>query len=215
MDIFQITAIVGAITGCASLIWNMTTYLGFDLELYSHYLSFGFKKKNMEHLLILTGQSKDVSNYSDDVIMFNGWFKFLLRKEGQRFKNHHVSLLGIELDEEIRKLLSNILAEPFSDITLFPNKEAKDLKLFEGTFLEVEVHSNHLFLKKDWKRCMNLQLNELAETINELIKKENYKVNVHLTTYKYPLIYKKKDNCFQRECLRKRAAQILRRPLKI
>jgi hypothetical protein len=40
MEITPITAVVGAITGYVSLILNILTYVGFDLEIYDSDLSF-------------------------------------------------------------------------------------------------------------------------------------------------------------------------------
>ncbi len=213
MDITPITATIGAITGCASLIWNITTHLGFDLEFYSHFLSFDYNKNAIKSPSIFLEKNQDVSKYADDALVLRGWFKFLLRKEGKRFKNHHVNLLSIGFEEEPRNFLEKILVDPASHIVLFPDQETKDLKLFEGSFLEVNVHSNSLWLKKDWKDRIDLQKNDLKETLYELIKKEKYKVNVNLTTYKYPLVFEKKGAFFQHEHLGKRALKVLRRPV--
>ena len=139
----------------------------------------------------------------------------MLRKEGQRFKNHHVDLFGIELDEGTKKFLGQILSDASSNLTLFPDKEPKATKLIEGYPIEIEAHSNSLFLKKDWQNCVNVELSVLEETLKSLIEKEQYKVNIHLTTYKYPVVYENEDGFFRRECLRKKVVSLLRRPINI
>jgi hypothetical protein len=216
MDITPITAVVGAITGCASLLWNILTYIGFNLEIYSSYLSFEhddaiFRKEILKY----TGATKNTDKYSDDAMILRGWFKLLLRKEGQRFKNHHVDSLSIELGEELRDTLANILAEPPSYIPLFPSGETKELRLFEGAPIEVKVHSNSLFLKKDWKNLTNLRLDELTKKLNDFIEKDENKIYVQLTTYKFPLAYEKKGDWFHREYLWKRTVNSIRWHLKI
>jgi len=214
MEITPITAVIGAITGCVSLIWNIIIYSHFDLEIYHHYLSFKHIKKPLEgSFSAYIRKLQNSSHYSDDAIVIQGWFKFVLRKEGQRVKNHHLDLLTIDLDEELRVFLSTIVAEPLSHTALFLNKETKDLKLYEGCPMEIEVHSNSLFLKKDWASRINLSVDELEEKLNELIEKGEYKINVQLTTYKYPLTYEKRNNYFQRENLRRRLVRALQRPL--
>ena len=217
MDITLITAVVGAITGCASLIWNIFTYVGFNLEIYT--LSISFEKKEdpwiYKQFLKFTEPEKDISKYSNDVIVIRGLFRILLRREGQRFKNHHVNSLGIQLNKELRETLSPILAEPPLYIVLFPSGETKDLRLFEGVPSEVKVHSNPLFLKKDWESLTNMRLDEVTKKLDDFIKKGQYKLDIQLTTYKYPLIYEKKGDWFHREYLWKRAVNSVRWRLKI
>ena len=216
MDITPITAVVGAITGCASLLWNILTYKGFDLEIYSSYLSFEHNDSILrKEILKYTGATKNTDKYSDDAMILRGWFKLLLRKEGQRFKNHRVNSLGIELGEELRDTFANILAEPSSYISLFPSGETAKLRLFEGAFTEVEVYSNPLFLKKDWKSLTNLRLDELTKKLNDFIEKGENKIYVQLTTYKFPLAYEKKGDWFHREYLWKRAVKSIRWRFKI
>lgn len=217
MDMTSVTAVVGAITGCASLLWNINTYVGFDLEIYSHHLSFEreadpWKWKEIQKL---TEANKDISKYSDDVIVLRGWFKFLLRKEGKRFNNHHVDSMSLELDNGLRNTLVNILAEPPLFIVLFPYGETKDLRLCEGAPSEVEVHSNPLFLKREWKSFTNLRPDELTKKLNECLEKGKYKINVQLTTYRYPLTYKKEGDWCHREHLWERAVNSIRWRLKI
>jgi hypothetical protein len=194
MDIISITAIIGAITGCAALIWNIITYSGFDLEICTHFLSVEYKEKINRTLLTLSMENKDISNYSDNAIFLKGWFKLLLRKEGQRYRNHHINIFTIDLEGEIKEFLANITADFNLHIPLFCNEEIKDLKLFEGLPLKINVHSNPLLLKKDWKGYINLDLDQFNDKLDELIAKEEYKINVGLTTYKYPFTYEKKDN---------------------
>lgn len=218
MNMTSITAVVGAITGCASLIWNILTYMGFDLEIYDSSLSFEDDSKKpipWKEFLKYTGSTNDTSKYSDDVMVLRGWFKFLLRKEGQRFKNHHVDSLSIVLNQEVRDTLSNILAEPPSYIPLFPHGETKELRLFEGTPTDVKVFSNPLFLRKDWITLTNLRLDDLIKKLNDLMEKGGNKTYVTLTTYKYPLAYEKRGDWFHRECLWKRAVNSVRWRLKI
>jgi hypothetical protein len=219
MEITPITAVVGAITGYVSLIWNILTYVGFDLEIYDSDLSFEHYDNQGKELLKYAGMTKDTDTikHSDDAIVLRGWFKFILRKEGQRFKNHHVSSLSIELDEELRYTLSNILADPPSYIALVPSGKDEVRKLFEGAPTEIKVHSipTPFFLKKDWKSLTNMRVDELTEKLNDLLKKGENKTYVLLTTYKYPLAYEKKGDRFYRENLWKRTVNSIRWHLKI
>ena len=80
---------------------------------------------------------------------------------------------------------------------------------------EVEVYSNPLFLKKDWKSLTNLRLDELTKKLNDFIEKGENKIYVQLTTYKFPLAYEKKGDWFHREYLWKRAVKSIRWRFKI
>ena len=212
MDATSIAAIVGATTGCVSLIWNILTHVGFDLEIYSFHLSFERDAGTSKEILKYTG--RDITKYSDDAVILRGWFKFLLRKEGQRFKNHHVDSLSIVICKELKETLSSILAEQPSWLPLFAAGGNDELRLLEGAPTEVRVHSNPLYLRKDSKSLTNLEFDELLKKLNNLITKEEEKIYVTLTTYKYPLAFEKKGDWFHREHLWKRTVNSIRWRLK-
>lgn len=219
MEITPITAVIGAITGCVSLLWNILTYVGFDLEIYDYDLSFEHYDTQGNMLLKYAGMTKDTDSikHSDDAIVVRGCFRFLLRKEGQRFKNHHVSSLSIELDEDLRYTLSNILSDPPSYIALVPSGETPKGRLFEGAITEIKVHSIPIpfFLKREWKCSTNMQLDDVIKKLNDLLSKGKNKTYVVLTTYKYPLAYEKRGDRFYRENLWKRTVNSIRWRLRI
>ena len=179
-------AFIGAITGSIALIWNIINHLKFKLEIYSHYLSVSYSERASQSMLKISNRNVDLSNYSDNAIILNGWFKLLLRKEGKSYRNHCVTLFVIELQGELKKLLNDIIVDSGSDIILFCNEENEYPKPPEGLPLEIKVHSNPIFLTKDWKNHIDNPA-QIKEKISELIDRKYYKINIQLTTYKYPI----------------------------
>ncbi len=203
IEIFALIAgIIGTLTGIAALIWNLINHLKFILDIYSCNLSARYKEKTSKFALILQNKlnCKDFSNYSDNAIVFNGQFRLLLRREAPTYRNHRISLVTVESRRKLKNILKNILADKTLSITLFCEGKHDYPELSAGLPIEIDTHSNPEFLKKDWRDHVDSpdQIEEKLCTL--LMDKKNYKINIHLTTYKYPLCYVKgSGNYFRRE----------------
>lgn len=192
-----ITGIIGTTTGLTALIWNIINFLKFDLEIYSHYFSVSYKNKASKMVYLIL--KKDISNYSDNALIFEGFLKLLLRNTGQKFRNHYIHYIIIELKGELKKLVTGISATQDQYIDLWIKKENRKQPLIEGLPLEIEVYSDAMFLKRNWKKIIE-NPEQIEDKINSLIEKKQYKIEIYLTTYKKPIIYEKgKDNFFYRE----------------
>ena len=203
IDIIALIAgIIGTLTGIAALIWNFINHLKFILDIYSCSLSARYKEKASKIVIKLEEKlsGKDLSNYSDNAIVFNGQFRLLLRREALTYRNHRISLITVESRRKLKKILKNILADKTLSITLFCENKHDYPELSAGLPVEINAHSNPEFLKKDWRDHAD-NPDQIEEKLNTLLMdKKNYKINIQLTTYKYPLCYVKgSGNYFRRE----------------
>lgn len=210
-----VAAFLGAITGSIAFIWKILEHFKFELEVYSHFLSADYIEKASKALFKITREDVDISKYSDNAIVFNGWFKLLLRMEGKRYRNHHIDSFTLEPKKKLKKLLKQIAAESSSNIAMFCNAKDDTPELSPGLHKEIEAHSNKIFLKAGWENKVD-NPDQTMEKINELIGEKHYSINIQLTTYKYPFTYvKDKNHFFRQERFIIRFMNVLRRFLRI
>ncbi len=106
IDIIALIAgIIGTLTGIAALIWNFINHLKFILDIYSCSLSARYKEKASKIVIKLEEKlsGKDLRNYSDNAIVFNGQFRLLLRSEALTYRNHRVSSVILMSKKKLKK----------------------------------------------------------------------------------------------------------------